>query len=149
MTSPLTDPERAALRERLLAERATAERRLAALERTFDELVAAADLEPPDDEHDPDGTTAYERAQVTSLAATTRTRRDELDRALAAIDGGSHGYGVCEQCGGAIGIERLRALPGTARCVTCAAHGRGPGGTSPGRAGLSRRSAPPQEATTT
>jgi RNA polymerase-binding transcription factor DksA len=118
-----TDQERAALRERLLAERATAERRLTELERTFDELVAAADLEPPDDEHDPDGTTAYERAQVTSLAAATRRRRDELDRALVAIDGGGGGYGICEQCGGPIGIERLEALPGTTRCVTCAAQG--------------------------
>ena len=121
MATPPTDDQRAALRARLLAERATAERRLAELERTFDELVAAADLEPPDDEHDPDGTTAYERAQVTSLAAATRARRDELDRALAAIDGG--GYGTCELCGGPIGIERLEALPGATRCVTCAARG--------------------------
>lgn len=130
MARGLTDQERAELRERLLGDRATAQRRLAELERTFDELVAAADLEPPDDEHDPDGTTAYERAQVTSLAAATRIRRDELDRALAAIDGDGdvHGYGVCERCGGPIGIERLRALPGATRCVTCAAHGGGPGG---------------------
>lgn len=122
MASPPTDQERAALREHLLAERVTAERRLTELERTFDELVAAADLEPPDDEHDPDGTTAYERAQVISLAAATRARRDELDRALAAIDGGGR-YGICERCGGPIGVERLEALPGTTRCVTCAAHG--------------------------
>ncbi|HEX5945491.1 MAG TPA: TraR/DksA C4-type zinc finger protein [Acidimicrobiales bacterium] len=122
MATPPTDDQRAALRARLLAERATAERRLAELERTFDELVAAADLEPPDDEHDPDGTTAYERAQVTSLAAATRARRDELERALAAIDGGG-GYGTCELCGGPIGIERLEALPGATRCVTCAARG--------------------------
>ncbi|MDD9368767.1 MAG: TraR/DksA C4-type zinc finger protein [Acidimicrobiales bacterium] len=121
MTSPFTDRERAELRERLLAERATAERRLAALERTFDELVAAADLEPPDDEHDPDGTTAYERAQVTSLAVATRTRLDELDRALEAA--GRDPYGVCERCGGPIGAERLEALPGTVRCVGCAAAG--------------------------
>lgn len=119
---PPTDDERAALRARLLAERATAERRLAELERTFDELVAAADLEPPDDEHDPDGTTAYERAQVTSLAAAARARRDELERALAAIDG-SGSYGICELCGRPIGIERLEALPGATRCVTCAARG--------------------------
>jgi DnaK suppressor protein len=122
MSSP-TDRERVVLRQRLLAERATAERRLAELERTFDELVAAADLEPPDDEHDPDGTTAYERAQVTSLAAATRDRRDELDRALSALEDGGDGYGVCERCGGPIGVERLEALPGTTLCVACAARG--------------------------
>ncbi len=116
-----TDQERAALRERLLAERENAERRLVELERTFDELVAAADLEPPDDEHDPDGTTAYERAQVTSLAAATHRRREELDRALAALDSGGDGYGICELCGGPIGVERLEALPGATWCVSCAA----------------------------
>lgn len=119
--SPLTDAERSALRDELLAERAGAERRLAASERTFDELVDAADLEPPDDEHDPDGTTAYERAQVTSLSAATRARLRELDRALAAIDG--QGYGTCERCGRPIGLARLQALPATRTCVTCAAAG--------------------------
>jgi DnaK suppressor protein len=69
---PLTDAERAALRELVLVERARGQRRLSSLERTFDEMVDAADLEPPDDEHDPEGTTAYERAPVASLAAKAR-----------------------------------------------------------------------------
>ena len=60
---------------------------------------------------------------MTSLAAATRARRDELDRALAAIDDGDGSYGICERCGGPIGMERLEALPGTTRCVTCAAQG--------------------------
>lgn len=123
MAGALSDAERDALKGRLVAERELAERRLAALQRTFDELVDAADLEPPDDEHDPDGTTAYERAQVTSLAAATRDRRDELDRALSALEDGGDGYGACERCGGPIGVERLEALPGTTLCVTCAARG--------------------------
>lgn len=92
---------------------------LAALEQTFDELVAAADLEPPDDEHDPDGTTAYERAQVSSLADAARARVDDLDRAVAAIEDES--FGRCEDCGEPIGLERLEALLGTRRCVACAA----------------------------
>jgi RNA polymerase-binding protein DksA len=114
----LSDAERTALRELLAAERAKAWQRLSSLERTFDELVDAADLEPPDDEHDPDGTTAYERAQVTSLAAEARARLTELDRALAEID--DEGYGACERCGRPIGWPRLQARPGTARCVDCA-----------------------------
>lgn len=91
---------------------------VAALVRTFDELVAAADLEPPDDEHDPDGTTAYERAQVTSLADAARARLDDLDRALGSID--TEGFGTCERCGEPIGLDRLQALPGTRRCIACA-----------------------------
>ena len=111
--------ERDALRRALVAERAATERRLASLERTFAELVDAADLEPPDDEHDPDGTTAYERAQVTSLAAEARARLTQLDRALAGID--DEGYGACGRCGRPIGWPRFQARPGTTRCVDCAA----------------------------
>ena len=118
MASPPTDEERTALRERLLAERATAERRLTELERTFDELVAAADLEPPDDEHDPDGTTAYERAQFISMADAARARLAEIDAALDALERGT--YGICDVCGDPIGEARLDALPGTNRCVRCA-----------------------------
>ena len=69
---PLSADERQALRDRLSGEHAQVERQLASLVRTFDQLVDAADLEPPDDEHDPEGTTAYERAQVISLADAAR-----------------------------------------------------------------------------
>ena len=120
--SPLSPDERETLRARLDAERAQVRRQLASLEQTFDELVAAADLEPPDDEHDPEGTTAYERAQVTSLAEAARRRVDDLDRALAAVD--DERFGSCERCGRPIGRERLEAVPATRRCVACAAgHG--------------------------
>jgi RNA polymerase-binding transcription factor DksA len=111
--------EREALRRALVAERDATVRRLASLERTFAELVEAADLEPPDDEHDPDGTTAYERAQVTSLAREARTQLARLDRALAGVDAGT--VGTCARCGRPIGAERLLAVPGTDRCVACAA----------------------------
>jgi DnaK suppressor protein len=114
----LTDAERSGLRDQLVRERARSAHQLAELDRTFDELVDAADLEPPDDEHDPDGTTAYERAQVTSLAGAARVRLAELDRALDAIDG--EGYGVCERCHRPIGLARLQALPASIRCVDCA-----------------------------
>jgi DnaK suppressor protein len=116
--TPLSDDERAALRELLEAERQATRARLASLDLSFAEMVAAADLEPPDDEHDPDGTTAYERAQVTSLAAEARVRLAELERALVGVD--DEGYGICTACGAAIGWPRLEARPGTTRCVACA-----------------------------
>jgi DnaK suppressor protein len=105
--------------EALRAERARVAARLTALERSFAELVAAADLEPPDDEHDPDGTTAYERAQVSSLAAEARARLAEIDRAFET----GADLTICESCGDEIGAERMQALPGTRRCVACAATG--------------------------
>ncbi|CAN5230109.1 hypothetical protein BH24ACT1_BH24ACT1_12420 [soil metagenome] len=69
---PLTDSMRLALREQLISDRVVMERQLAGLVRNFEDLVEAAELQPPDDEHDPDGTTAFDRAQVTSLALATR-----------------------------------------------------------------------------
>ena len=41
----------------------------------------------------------------------------EIDAALARIADGT--YGACEVCGGAIGRDRLRALPEIRRCVWC------------------------------
>lgn len=119
----LSDEDRATLHHALVDERARTVRRLVSLEQAFAELVAAADLEPPDDEHDPDGTTAYERAQVTSLAAEARLRLADLDAALATRTD----LGVCTACGGDVGRERLLAVPGTRVCVACAASGATPG----------------------
>jgi RNA polymerase-binding transcription factor DksA len=121
---PLTATERVRLRTDLIAERERAEERLTSLRRSIDELVDAADLEPPDDEHDPDGTTAYERAQVISLAQETSSVMDELDRALKAVDEPT--FGTCAGCGGPIGFDRLSAVPTTTACVECAAAGRDP-----------------------
>ena len=41
----------------------------------------------------------------------------KIDEALGRIDDGS--YGKCEECGGDIGIERLRARPVTTLCIDC------------------------------
>jgi DnaK suppressor protein len=41
----------------------------------------------------------------------------KIEQALGRIDDGS--YGKCEECGGEIGIERLRARPVTTLCIDC------------------------------
>jgi RNA polymerase-binding transcription factor DksA len=41
----------------------------------------------------------------------------EIDEALRRIENGT--YGTCEACGGAIGRDRLRALPEVRHCVSC------------------------------
>jgi DnaK suppressor protein len=41
----------------------------------------------------------------------------KIDEAIARIDEGS--YGVCESCGGPIGIKRLEARPVTTLCIDC------------------------------
>jgi RNA polymerase-binding transcription factor DksA len=104
---------------RIAAERARLEDQRRALVEAFDGIVAATDLEPADDEHDPDGTTAYERAQVASLIAAADLRLAELAQAAHRVDAGS--FGRCDGCGDAIAPERLVALPETTRCIRCAA----------------------------
>ncbi len=43
---------------------------------------------------------------------------EEIDAALARIEAGI--YGKCQRCGKSIAITRLRSLPATRYCVTCA-----------------------------
>ena len=40
-----------------------------------------------------------------------------IDAALRRLQDG--GYGVCVDCGAAVGLERLRAEPQAARCIGC------------------------------
>lgn len=47
---------------------------------------------------------------------------EDLERALRRIDSGT--WGRCEQCDGAIGRDRLRAIPETRSCLDCASEGR-------------------------
>jgi RNA polymerase-binding transcription factor DksA len=57
------------------------------------------------------------RALAAHEAGAPQGELVEIDAALARIAEGS--YGQCEVCGGAIGRDRLRALPAVRRCVTC------------------------------
>ncbi|NTW60937.1 MAG: RNA polymerase-binding protein DksA, partial [Nitrospirae bacterium] len=41
----------------------------------------------------------------------------KIDEASALIDVGS--YGICESCGGQIGLKRLEARPVTTLCIEC------------------------------
>lgn len=48
----------------------------------------------------------------------------QYDEALARLDAGV--YGLCAQCGEVIEEQRLRAVPMTTLCMTCAAHAAPP-----------------------
>jgi len=41
----------------------------------------------------------------------------KIDEAFSRLDDGS--YGTCEECGGTIGVERLKARPVTTLCIAC------------------------------
>jgi DnaK suppressor protein len=109
----------AGAREVLLAERADALRRVAALEREFTGIAEAAGSAGTDDEHDPEGATlAFERQHAAALLDQARERLAAIDAALDRVRDGR--YGVCDRCGQPIGDDRLAARPAALTCIRCA-----------------------------
>jgi RNA polymerase-binding protein DksA len=62
------------------------------------------------------------------IAEASEKRAEEtiadIEDAIARLDNGS--YGACEQCGAAISVERLEAIPYARRCVDCTEQYGGP-----------------------
>jgi RNA polymerase-binding protein DksA len=63
------------------------------------------------------GSTTLERYHELSLANNARDMLNQIEFALTRIDDGT--YGVCENCGNAIGKGRLQAFPRATLCVSC------------------------------
>lgn len=98
-------------RIRLLARRSALARNLEAVEATeLRQLEGTAqrqtDRDPPPDL---DAQARITRAELFELS--------EIDAALSRIELGT--YGHCEVCDGAIGRQRLLALPHARRCIDC------------------------------
>lgn len=85
-----------------------AERALGALNTKSEEACA-----------DPSDRASLESDRAFLLRMRDRERKllSKIDEAFARIEGGS--YGLCEECGDQIGIERLRARPVTTLCIAC------------------------------
>jgi len=116
----LTLRERRALRAAIVADLDRLDEQIISLARAFDDIVAANEQANTDDEHDPEGTTiAFERSQVSALLRQAREDRDALRNTLHRVDD-DLGYGVCTECRGFIGVDRLLALPAAAKCIACA-----------------------------
>ncbi|HUR18005.1 MAG TPA: TraR/DksA C4-type zinc finger protein [Acidimicrobiales bacterium] len=85
----------------------------------------AQEMEPGDiqfdDESGEGATAAVDRERDLALSAQARVEVDEIDHALAKLDGGS--YGICEGCGQLIPRARLKALPHARLCVACKSGG--------------------------
>jgi DnaK suppressor protein len=66
-----------------------------------------------------DGTTeAISRLTDIGVGRSLETGLDRTERALAKLDEGT--YGTCDGCGEPIPAARLRAMPDSVLCVTCA-----------------------------
>src|SRR6201989_52567 len=97
-------------RDLLLAERARARQRVAALEREFAGLAEAASAAGTDDEHDPEGATlAFERQHAAALLEAAREQVAALDDALRRLAEGRDG--VCDRGGEPIGARRAGGRP--------------------------------------
>ena len=74
-----------------------------------------------DEISDPTDRASLEGNRSLTLRIRDRERKliTKIEEALGRIDDGS--YGVCEDCGGAIAVERLKARPVTTLCITCKA----------------------------
>ena len=68
---------------------------------------------------DPTDRASLEGNRNLMLRIRDRERKliSKIDEALERIDDGP--YGKCEECGGEIGIERLKARPVTTLCIDC------------------------------
>jgi DnaK suppressor protein len=64
---------------------------------------------------------ALESDRNATLRIRDRERKliNKIEEALQRIEAGV--YGVCEECGEQIGVERLRARPVTTLCIACKA----------------------------
>jgi RNA polymerase-binding transcription factor DksA len=104
----------------IAAEQERTARQIASLEAVVADIVEGSELVSTDDEHDPEGATiAYERAQASALLRQARADLDALVATSRQLELGQPV--VCEQCGRAIDLARVAALPTTSRCVECAA----------------------------
>lgn len=65
------------------------------------------------------GSLAFEIEKELSLHQNAQDLLSQADEALQRMDDGS--YGICDECGSAIPVARLEALPHTKLCVTCSA----------------------------
>jgi len=116
--SPWTAEELADVRAELKGdvERLTAE--LSEFENDIAGLIKDSGDGAGDDQADA-GAKTFEREHEYSLAQNSRDLLEQSVHALERIDDGT--YGVCENCGNAIGKLRLQAFPRATLCLTCKA----------------------------
>ena len=111
-------------RKKLVDERS----RLVEVIREIEEEQEAVRLSETSSDRSPDpntaegGSLAFEIEKELSLAQNAQDLLAQVDEALDRIEAGA--YGTCDECGKAIPVARLEALPYTKRCVDCASNRR-------------------------
>jgi DnaK suppressor protein len=77
------------------------------------------DMDAEENFPDPTDRASMESNRNSVLRIRDRERKliFKIQEALLRLDEGA--YGICEQCGEEIGIERLKARPVTTLCISC------------------------------
>jgi DnaK suppressor protein len=86
-----------------------------AIDRTNKEIRALADFGPGDLIDESCGNCSKETIFATYSQSRTQLRK--VESALERIATGD--FGICSDCGGAIGLKRLQALPWAHKCIEC------------------------------
>ncbi|UJH71334.1 TraR/DksA C4-type zinc finger protein [Ornithinimicrobium sp. INDO-MA30-4] len=115
---PWSAAEIAEVRDELLAERARLLEELGNAARDHLELVRQSGEGAGDDQADA-GAATWEREHEMSLTFNSRALLAQTEHALERIAEGT--YGICEECGNAVGKMRLQAFPRATLCLTCKA----------------------------
>jgi len=97
------------MRERLEKERADA---LAELKRLKEYLQTEMAINVEEG-----GFELHEREKQLALARNLEHKLASIKHSLHLMEEGK--YGICEECGKPISIQRLRALPNTTLCLSC------------------------------
>ena len=113
---PWTEAEVAEVHEELTRLAADLRAELAALDADLDGLIRSSGEGTGQDSADV-GSASSERDHEISLGNNARLMLHQTERALGRLAEGS--FGVCEQCGGAIGKMRVMAFPRATLCLSC------------------------------
>jgi RNA polymerase-binding transcription factor DksA len=95
----------------------------AELEKKLSELLARVEeidedlSEEADDDWDDEAIESADDEVQEGLGRISLGEIRQIELALSRIEAGK--YGICTECGKAIGKERLKALPASTKCVKC------------------------------
>jgi len=114
--APWTATELKAIKAEITKDLERLRKELALVEAEMDELISDSGEGAGDDQAD-SGTKTFEREHEMSLVINARDMVLQTERALERLENKS--YGLCEDCGSAIGKARLQVFPRATLCMIC------------------------------
>ena len=114
--APWTATELKAIKAEITKDLERLRKELATVEAEMDELISDSGEGAGDDQAD-SGTKTFEREHEMSLVINARDMVLQTERALERLENKS--YGLCEDCGSAIGKARLQVFPRATLCMIC------------------------------